>query len=133
MVTRTSRHRRLLCDASPEDTDGYSSSGLSGSDSDDSDDDVFDYESDDSCSTTLTEPEPAFQPHPGHTRPHAASSESPEYSDDPDDDTDEDLANVPLDYGRSEKTKRVELGSRNGGTSKDPYIPLPETMDRPAN
>lgn len=28
-----------------------------------------------------------------------------DFSDDPDDDTDEDLADVPLDYGRSEKTK----------------------------
>jgi hypothetical protein len=29
----------------------------------------------------------------------------PDLSDDPDDDTDEDIANVPLDYGRSEQTK----------------------------
>ncbi|KAJ5904637.1 hypothetical protein N7504_007020, partial [Penicillium tannophilum] len=28
-----------------------------------------------------------------------------DFSDDPDDDTNEDIANVPLDYGRSEKTK----------------------------
>ena len=30
----------------------------------------------------------------------------PDFSDDPNDDTDEDLADVPLDYGRSVKTKR---------------------------
>jgi hypothetical protein len=29
----------------------------------------------------------------------------PDFSDDPDDDTDEDIANVPLDYGRSDQTK----------------------------
>jgi hypothetical protein len=29
----------------------------------------------------------------------------PECSDDPDDETDEDIANVPLDYGQSDQTK----------------------------
>lgn len=29
----------------------------------------------------------------------------PEFSDDPDDETDEDIANVPLDYGQSDQTK----------------------------
>jgi hypothetical protein len=118
MVTRTPRRRRALCDTSPGDTDGYLSSASSSLDPDEYDDDVFDYESDDSCSTTLTRPEPALEPdvppRPGRTRPHPASSEAPEYSDDPDDDTDEDLANIPLDYGRSEKTirRRIQIEER---------------------
>ncbi|OXV09367.1 hypothetical protein Egran_02871 [Elaphomyces granulatus] len=53
--------------------------------------------------------------HPGRTRLYAVSSESPEYSDDPDDDTDEDLANVPS-TGDQRRRNVVELGLRNGGT-----------------
>lgn len=67
-----------------------------------------------SNSTELTTPEPTCLPdnrsRPS-TRPKrpvcrpADTGVLPDFSDDPDDDTDEDIANVPLDYGRSEKTK----------------------------
>ena len=43
---------------SPKDIDSGLSSVSSGYNLDNSDDDVFDYESDNSCTTTLTEPEP---------------------------------------------------------------------------
>lgn len=38
----------------------------------------------------------------------------PDFSDDPDDDTDEDIVNVPLDYGRSDRTvvRRVRIKQR---------------------
>lgn len=38
----------------------------------------------------------------------------PNFSDDPDDDTDEDIANVPLDYGRSDRTlvRRTRIEQR---------------------
>lgn len=39
-------------------------------------------------------------------RPSQAQVDLPDFSDDPDDDTDEDLADVPLDYGRGLKTKQ---------------------------
>jgi hypothetical protein len=84
---------------------GYDSELSCGSDSDD----IFDYESDGSCTTTVTEPERELAHRPGPSVSHHPSSElliEPlEYSDDPNDDTDEDIANVPLDYGRSDKTK----------------------------
>lgn len=40
------------------------------------------------------------------SRPSQAQVDLPDFSDDPDDDTDEDLADVPLDYGRGLKTKQ---------------------------
>lgn len=99
--------------------EGDESGSSSDSDSDHSDDD---YERDDGYSTTLTEPDSDAQPclpAPLHSQrprdpPSSACkrkktsvlpSELPEYSDDPNDDTDEDIANVPLDYGRSDNTK----------------------------
>ncbi|EED14738.1 conserved hypothetical protein [Talaromyces stipitatus ATCC 10500] len=99
--------------------EGDESSSSSDSDSDRSDDD---YERDDGYSTTLTEPDsnaqpclPALLPSQRLRNPPSSASkrkktsvvpsELPEYSDDPNDDTDEDIANVPLDYGRSDNTK----------------------------
>lgn len=67
-----------------------------------------------SNSTELTTPEPTCLPDTRSrpsTRPKrpvprpADAGVLPDLSDDPDDDTDEDIANVPLDYGRSEQTK----------------------------
>ncbi|CAG8146657.1 unnamed protein product [Penicillium nalgiovense] len=65
-------------------------------------------------STELTTPEPTCLPdnrsRPS-TRPNrpvrrpADAGALPDFSDDPDDDTDEDIASVPLDYGRSDQTK----------------------------
>ncbi|EED20636.1 hypothetical protein TSTA_038420 [Talaromyces stipitatus ATCC 10500] len=100
--------------------EGDESSSCFDSDSDHSDDD---YESGDGYSTTLIEPDSDTQPclpvplapqqprdspssaSKGRRAP-AISSELPEYSDDPNDDTDEDLANVPLDYGRARIEER---------------------------
>ncbi|KAJ5804829.1 hypothetical protein N7474_010694 [Penicillium riverlandense] len=65
-------------------------------------------------STTQTSPEPSRSPkhYDGVSRSSKPSVRGPvrsrnllDFSDDPDDDTDEDIANIPLDYGRSEKTK----------------------------
>lgn len=65
-------------------------------------------------STTQTSPEPSRSPehYDGVSRSSkpsvrgpVRSGNLPDFSDDPDDDTDEDIANIPLDYGRSEKTK----------------------------
>lgn len=65
-------------------------------------------------STTQTSPEPSWS---SEHCDRASRSFKPsvcgpvrsgillDFSDDPDDDTDEDIANIPLDYGRSEKTK----------------------------
>lgn len=67
-----------------------------------------------SNSTELTTPEPTCLPdncNRPSTRPKrpvrrpADAGVLPDFSDDPDDDTDEDIANIPLDYGRSEQTK----------------------------
>lgn len=67
-----------------------------------------------SNSSGLTTPEPTCLPDDRSgpsTRPKrpvrrpADAGVLPDFSDDPDDDTDEDLADVPLDYGHSEKTK----------------------------
>lgn len=67
-----------------------------------------------SNSTELTTPEPtslhddrsgsSTRPKRPVRRP-ADAGVLPDFSDDPDDDTDEDLVDVPLDYGHSEKTK----------------------------
>ncbi|CAG8182071.1 unnamed protein product [Penicillium nalgiovense] len=67
-----------------------------------------------SNSTELTTPEsiclpdnrsrPSTRPKRPVPRP-ADAGVLPDFSDEPDDDTDEDIANVPLEYGRSEKTK----------------------------
>ncbi|CAG8247907.1 unnamed protein product, partial [Penicillium salamii] len=67
-----------------------------------------------SNSIELTTPESTCLPD-HHSRPSicpkrpmccpADASILPDFSDDPDDDIDEDITNVPLDYGRSEKTK----------------------------
>ncbi|KAJ5651633.1 uncharacterized protein N7484_005356 [Penicillium longicatenatum] len=65
-------------------------------------------------STTQTSPEPSRSSEQcggvscsskHSVRSPIRSRDLPDFSDDPDDDTDEDIANVPLDYGRSEKTK----------------------------
>jgi len=69
--------------------------------------DVSDPESDtDPSSTDLTSPEPLRLP---ASRPHFERRLGPralaDYSDDLDDDTDKDIQDVPLDYGRSENTK----------------------------
>jgi hypothetical protein len=104
MVTMTGRRRGpppLLKARGSDDKDGEMSSVSSPYDSDESD-----YDSEGSCSTALTEPEPEPLPRrSGRTRLDDIPSESPDYSDDQDDETDEDLADVPLDYGRSDKTK----------------------------
>ncbi|KAJ5443135.1 hypothetical protein N7445_004248 [Penicillium cf. griseofulvum] len=67
-----------------------------------------------SNSTELTTPESTCLPD-NRSRPStrlkrpvprlADAGVLPDFSDDPDDDTDEDIANVPLDYGRLEQTK----------------------------
>ncbi|OQD66239.1 hypothetical protein PENANT_c372G01737, partial [Penicillium antarcticum] len=71
-----------------------------------------------SNSTELTTPEPACLPKNRNgpsTRPKrpvrrlADADVLPDFSDNPDDDIDEDLADVPLDYGHSEKTKAGAL------------------------
>ncbi|EED16662.1 hypothetical protein TSTA_017370 [Talaromyces stipitatus ATCC 10500] len=68
----------------------------------------------------MTEPESGFETHPlasqrprkpptsasRHNKTPAIPSQLPEYSDDPDDNTDEDIANVPLDFGRSKHSKK---------------------------
>jgi hypothetical protein len=109
---RTCRRTHFTALPSHADTDHSEdniNSALSGYDSEgshDSDnDDVFDYESDGSCTTTVTEPESGLAHRPEQSVSHHSSSEPLRYSDDPNDDTDEDIANVPLDYGRSDKTK----------------------------
>lgn len=66
-------------------------------------------------STTQTSPEPPPRSSehcdrvPSCSKPSAhdpdCSGILPDFSEDPADDTDEDIANTPLDYGRSEKTK----------------------------
>jgi hypothetical protein len=67
-----------------------------------------------SNSTELTTPEPTCLPdnrsrpstRPNRPVRHPADAGAlPDFSDDPDDDTDEDIASVPLDYGRSDQTK----------------------------
>lgn len=66
---------------------------------------------DSSNSTELTTPEPTNLPDDRSTRPKRLARRLvdagvlPDFSDDPDDDTDEDLADIPLDYGHSEQTK----------------------------
>ncbi|KAJ6126308.1 hypothetical protein N7523_001920 [Penicillium sp. IBT 18751x] len=45
--------------------------------------------------------------------PQARPGFSLDCSDNPDDDTDEDLANIPLDYGQSERTKALRLRIQN--------------------
>lgn len=67
-----------------------------------------------STSTGLTNPEPSCLPD-GRSGPSTSLKRPvrrpadagilPDFSDDPDDDTDEDLADIPLDYGRSDQTK----------------------------
>lgn len=67
-----------------------------------------------SASTDITIPDtrPAKAPVSSSSRSQRATCNPqnperlPDFSDDPNDDTDEDLTNVPLDYGRSVKTKR---------------------------
>lgn len=65
-------------------------------------------------STAQTSPEPSQQSEhrdrvSGSSKPSmrgpVRTGILPDFSDDPDDDTDEDIADIPLDYGRSEKTK----------------------------
>lgn len=60
----------------------------------------------DATSTDVTSPEPPRIP---GNRPRSerrpGSWALADYSDDPDDDTDADIQDVPLDYGRSENTK----------------------------
>lgn len=65
-------------------------------------------------STTRTSPKPSQSSEQcdgasGSSKPSVRgpvrSGFLPDFSDDPDNDTDEDIANIPLDYGRSEKTK----------------------------
>lgn len=65
-------------------------------------------------STTQTSPKPSRSPkhYNGVSRSSKPSVRGPvrsgnllDFSDDPNDDTNEDIANIPLDYGRSEKTK----------------------------
>lgn len=46
---------------------------------------------------------------PRAVSPQARPGLSLDCNDNPDDDTDEDLANIPLDYGRSEGTKALML------------------------
>jgi hypothetical protein len=63
--------------------------------------------------TLLDSPKP-HAVNSGRSLPHTenkswtlqAQVDLPDFSDDLDDDTDEDLANVPLDYGRCLKTKQ---------------------------
>ncbi|CAG7927890.1 unnamed protein product [Penicillium olsonii] len=78
------------------------------SDSDESDADTA------PASTAQTSPKPSRSSEQcegvsGTSKPNVRgpvrSGVLPDFSDDPDDDTDEDIANIPLDYGRSEKTK----------------------------
>lgn len=66
------------------------------------------------ASTAQTSPRPSWSSEQcegvsGSSKPNVRgpvrSGVLPDFSDDPDDDTDEDIANIPLDYGRSEKTK----------------------------
>ncbi|KAJ6142814.1 hypothetical protein N7471_002267, partial [Penicillium samsonianum] len=67
-----------------------------------------------SNSTELTTPEPTYLPN-NRSRPSthpkrpirrlADASVLPDFSDNPNDDTDEDITNVPLEYRRSEQTK----------------------------
>ncbi|KUL81310.1 hypothetical protein ZTR_09549 [Talaromyces verruculosus] len=104
-------------DAAYVDDDELSTSSDDGSDFSDDTDDADD--SEDGYSTPVTEPESDVESHPkASQRPQkspvsasnrsqvpAISSRLPKYRDEPDDDTDEDIANVPLDYGRSGKTK----------------------------
>ncbi|KAL1873654.1 hypothetical protein Plec18167_006171 [Paecilomyces lecythidis] len=78
--------------------------------------------SDGSSTTELTEPDHRHSLPRGRraSRPPSSVKEPsnsdllPDFSDDPDDDTDEDLREVPLDYGRSQKTKtrRVRIEQR---------------------
>ncbi|CAG8901459.1 unnamed protein product [Penicillium egyptiacum] len=62
-------------------------------------------------STTQTSPEPSRSSEHcdgvlSSSKPSVRGSGIlPDFSDDPDDDTDEDIANIPLDYGRAEGTK----------------------------
>lgn len=125
MAIKTGVHHRTLpipesCD--PDDAayvndDELSTSSDDGSDYSDDTDDADD--SEDGYSTPVTEPESDVESHPkASQRPQkspvsasnrsqvpAISSRLPKYRDEPDDDTDEDIANIPLDYGRSGKTK----------------------------
>jgi len=116
---RGSRPRRVLstaCRPRPDDVNGGDmSSSLSSSDRNH----CFRWKLLDYPILTKLEPDPhphlawsSLRPagghspcHLGRTRTHVAPSDWPEYSDGPDNDTDGDLTNVPLDYGRLEGTK----------------------------
>lgn len=114
MAVKAAVHHRIppLPDSyGPEDDADYGDDEPSSSSDDEtdySDDDDFK----DGYSTPMTEPEPDFKSHPlapiasqqARGSP-AISSRLPKNRDEPDDDTDEDIAKVPLDYGRSGKTK----------------------------
>jgi hypothetical protein len=123
MAVKTGVHHRtlpLLDSCLPEDDAAYGDDDEPSSSSDD-ESDYSDDEEDfqDGYSTPVTEPESDVESHPkASQRPQkspvsasnrsqvpAISSRLPKYRDEPDDDTDEDIANVPLDYGRSGKTK----------------------------
>lgn len=58
------------------------------------------------ASQLATAPDSNLSCSQGKTRNPRGPEYLPDFSDDPNDDTDEDLADVPLDYGRSVKTKR---------------------------
>ena len=103
--------------------DELSTSSDDESDYSDNTDDADDFQ--DGSSTPMTESESNLEyPPPPSQRPRkslisasnhqnpAIVSQLPEYSDDPDDNTDEDIAKVPLDFGRSKftrtRTTRIE-------------------------
>lgn len=128
MAIKTGVHHRTLplpesCD--PDDAAYVDDDELSSSTDDESDYSDYTNDADDSkdgYSTPMTEPESDVESHPlasqqpqksptsafNRSQVPAISSRLPKYRDGPDDDTDEDIANVPLDYGRSEKTKTKE-------------------------
>ena len=82
-------------------------------------------ESDDEISGSTTQTSPEIRPFPDRpakssripkasARDRVCPDTLPDFSDDPDDDTDEDIANVPLDYGRSDRTlvRRARIEQR---------------------